>query len=67
VDSYLSSIGEQAENRFSNMMAEHGNSKEVQNLPQLDRVSSLANRRMEIEALIQDELINQPLKDWGAP
>jgi hypothetical protein len=63
LDSYLSSIGEQAESRFDHLMAEHGNSKAVQSLPHLERVSSLQNRQMEIEELIQDELINQPLKD----
>jgi hypothetical protein len=63
LDSYLSSIGEQAKGHFLSLMAEHGNSKAVQSLPHLERVSSLANRRMEVEELIQDELINQPLKD----
>jgi Transposon-encoded protein TnpV len=63
LDSYLSSIGEQARDRLGSLMAEHMNSAEVQKLPHLDRVRSLQNRRMEVEELIRDELINQPLKD----
>ena len=61
LDSYLSSVGEEAEERLANLMHQYNNSPEVQKLPHQERVRALQNRQMEADELVRDELINQPL------
>lgn len=60
-NSYLSSVGQQAAQRFMDLMSKHSNSPAVQKLPHLQRVQELQSRRHEVEELIQHELIFQPL------
>ena len=63
LNSYLSSVGETASDRFLTLMMQHHNSPEVSSLPYQDRVMSLQSRRHEVDEVIRDELIYQPLKD----
>ena len=61
--SYLSSVGQEAEDRHLHLMLQHNNSKEVQKLPHLDRVRELQSRNQEVSELVRHDLIHQPLKD----
>lgn len=60
--SYLSSVGEQASDRFQSLMLEYERSPEVKDLPYMEKVRALQSRRHEAEELVRDELIHQPLK-----
>ena len=63
LNSYLSSVGEQASDLFLTIMMQYNNSPEVQKLPHLDRVQALQSRRHEADELVRHDLILQPLKD----
>ena len=63
LNSYLSSVGVQASDRFLTLMMQYNNSPEVQKLPHLDRVQALQSRRHEADELVRHDLILQPLKD----
>ena len=63
LNSYLSSVGQQASDRFLTLMMQHNNSPEVQKLQYQDRVMSLQSRRREADELVRHDLINQPLQD----
>ena len=63
LNSYLSSVGDQASDRFLTLMMQHKNSPEVAKLPYQARVTSLQSRRREADELVRHDLIHQPLKD----
>jgi hypothetical protein len=59
LDSYLSSVGEQAAERFEMMMRQYANSPKVQNLPHAERVQALQSAREEAEEFVRHDIINQ--------
>jgi Transposon-encoded protein TnpV len=61
LNSYLSSVGQQASDRFQALMMQHNNSPAVQKLPHQDRTRDLQSRRREVEEIVQHDVINQPL------
>jgi Transposon-encoded protein TnpV len=61
LDSYLSSVGEEASQMFDHLMNQYHKSPEVQNLPYHDRVRALQSRRSEAQELVRHDLINQPV------
>ena len=62
LNSYLSSVGEQARDRYAAALAQYNNSKEAQSLPWMERVRELQNRLQEVEEFIRHDLIYQPLR-----
>ncbi len=60
---YLSSVGNQASDRFDHLMREYAQSPEVKDLPYMQKVQALQSRRHEANEIVQAELIHQPLKD----
>ena len=63
LNSYLSSVGDQANDRFSTLMMQHLHSPEVSKLPYQDRVTSLQSRRHEADEIVRHDLIHQPLQE----
>lgn len=63
LNSYLSSVGQQAEEMYLNLMHQYANSKEVQNLPHLRRIRSLQSRQYEAEEIVRQDLVFQPLPE----
>ncbi len=63
LNSYLSSVGNQAKERYMAALAEYNNSKEAQELPYQDRVRQLQNRLREAEEFIRHDLIHQPIPE----
>lgn len=63
LNSYLSSVGDQASDQFLTLMMQYKNSPEVASLPYQDQVTSLQSRRHEADEIVRHELIHQPLPD----
>jgi hypothetical protein len=63
LNSYLSSVGESANEMESHLMSQYLTSKEVQNLPFHDRVRALRSRQREVEELIRHDVILQPVPE----
>ena len=61
LNSYLSSVGQQASDRFLTLMMQYKNSPEIEKLPYQDRVQALQSRRREADELVRHDLIHQPL------
>jgi len=61
--SYLSSVGNQAAERWEHLMSQYNRSPEVQKLQGPDRVRALQSRQHEVEEMIRDEIIYQPRWD----
>lgn len=61
--SYLSSVGEQASDRFDTLMRQYAQSPEVKSLPYTQKVQALQSRQHEAAEIVRDELIFQPLKE----
>src|SRR6266566_4274861 len=53
LESYLTEIGESAQEMLSDTMARHNNSPAVQNLPYQERVRSLQSLRQAMEEIIR--------------
>ena len=63
LNSYLSSVGEQAAQTFEQLMMRHANSKDVQSLPHQQRVQELRSRQHEVQEIVQHEIVFQPLPE----
>jgi len=63
LDSYLSSVGNQASERLDHVMSQHMVSKEVQDLPYHQQVRELQSRHREAEETIRHDLIHQPVPE----
>jgi Transposon-encoded protein TnpV len=63
LDSYLCSVGEQAAEMYSDIMAKYMHSPEVQKLPHLARVRAIESRQPEAEEIVRNDIINQPLPE----
>ncbi len=63
LNSYLSSVGEQAEEMFDDLMRQYLHSPHVQSLPHLKQVRALQSRRHEADEVVRHDLIYQPLKE----
>jgi hypothetical protein len=63
LNSYLSSVGEQASEMFMTLMMRYKNSQEVRELPFLEGVQALESRRHEVEETVLHDVIFQPLPD----
>jgi hypothetical protein len=61
--SYLSSVGQQAAEMYSDIMAKYRHSKEVQKLPHLEQVRALQSRQPEAEEIVRHDIIFQPLAE----
>lgn len=60
--SYLSSVGSQASDRFQSLMMDYAGSPQVKDLPYMEKVRALQSRRHEADEIVREELIHQPLK-----
>jgi hypothetical protein len=60
LDSYLSSVGETANERLDHVMSQHLRDPEVQRLPFLEKAQELRSRQLEAEEVIRFDLILQP-------
>ena len=64
-NSYLSSVGEQASQMFRDLMMKFRNSPEANNLPHLELVKELQNRRESALEIVRHDLILQPVPEYG--
>jgi Transposon-encoded protein TnpV len=62
-NSYLSSVGQQAEEMFLHLMMQRANQPEVKKLPHLEKVRELEAFRHEAHEMVRHDLIYQPLLD----
>lgn len=60
-DSYLSSVGEQASDRYWTLMRQYQHSPEVKKLPFQERVQALQSRQHEAAEIVRHDLLHQPL------
>ena len=61
--SYLSSVGEEAADLESRLMAEYQARPEVKALPYQARVRALQSRQAEVQELVRHDLILQPVPE----
>ena len=61
--SYLSSVGEQANSMFLTLMRQYKESLEKQKVPHLQLVQSLQSHRHEAEEVVLHDVIFQPLPE----
>ncbi|HXW72555.1 MAG TPA: TnpV protein [Methylocella sp.] len=62
-NSYLSSVGQQAEEMFEHLMIQRMHQPEVKNLPHLEKVRELEAFRHEADEIVRHDLIYQPLPE----
>jgi hypothetical protein len=60
LNSYLSSVGEQAAVMQSDMVAKYRHSPEFKKMPHLEQVRALQSRLPEVQEVIRHDIINQP-------
>ena len=60
-NSYLSSVGQQAEEMFEHLMTQYGHQPEVQKLPYHQKVQELQSHRHQADEVVRNNLIYQPL------
>ena len=63
LNSYLSSVGNQAKEMQSDLVHQYKNSPEARKLPHLELVRALQNRLMEADEVVRHDLINQPMPE----
>ena len=61
--SYLSSVGNSAQEMYEHLLAKSNNRPEIQNLPFHQRVTASQNNRQSAEELVRDDIIFQPRAD----
>ena len=62
-DSYLSSVGRAAGERWDHVMSHYLRDKDLQKLPAPQRAMALQSRQFEVEEVIRHDLIFQPLPE----
>ena len=60
-NSYLSTVGQEASERFLTLMQQFQQSPEIWDLPYMEKVRALLSRRYDADGVVRDELIYQPL------
>jgi hypothetical protein len=63
LNSYLSSVGEQASEMFSTLMMQYKRHLEAQKVPYIDLVAALQGRRHEANELVLHDIVYQPLRE----
>jgi hypothetical protein len=63
LNSYLSSVGEEAEQMYDDLMRLYQHSRHVQSLPHLEQVQALQSHRREADEVVRHDLIYQPLPE----
>jgi hypothetical protein len=61
--SYLSLVGEQAEEMFEHLMIQYRNQPKVRDLPHLEKVRELQAFRHQADEMVRHDLIYQPLPE----
>ncbi len=60
LSSYLSSVGQQAKDRYDTILAQSSNAPDVQNLPYHDRVKALQSLPETANEIVLHEIVFQP-------
>ena len=60
---YLSSIGQQAEDRMATLLVQMNNRPEIQDLPYQKKVATLQSHQHSAAEIVRDEIVFQPRED----